>query len=81
MVSPASGATRGRSLDVERYRRACLRSADRAGLLICGDIDTALRLGGLVGPDGKKQVRHLYEMVLKRGYLTARARLGVGATK
>jgi hypothetical protein len=75
------GATRGRALDADKYRRACLRAADRAGLLICGDIDTALRLGGLTGPDGKKQVRHLYELVLKRGYLAARARLGVGAVR
>ena len=75
------GATRGRALDVERYRRASFRAADRAGLLISGDIDTALRLGGITGPDGKKQVRHLYELVLKRGYLAARARLGVGAIK
>jgi hypothetical protein len=75
------GASRGRALDADRYRRASLRAADRAGLLICGDIDTALRLGGVMGPDGKKQVRHLYELVLKRGYLAARARLGVGAVK
>ena len=75
------GASRGRTPDAERYRRACFRAADRAGLLISGDIDTALRLGGLPGPDGKQQVRHLYELVLKRGYLAARARLGVGATK
>jgi tetratricopeptide (TPR) repeat protein len=75
------GQARGRALDVERYRQACLRAADRAGLLVCGDIDTALRLGGVPGPGGARQVRHLHEMALRRGYLAARARLGVGATK
>jgi hypothetical protein len=67
--------------DVERYRQACLRAADRAGLLVCGDIDTALRLGGVPGEGGSRQVRHLHEMALRRGYLGARARLGVGAVK
>jgi hypothetical protein len=74
-------ATRGRPLDAERYRRACQRAADRAGLLICGDIDTALRLSAVVDPDGRRQARHLHELVLKRGYLAARARLGIGATR
>jgi hypothetical protein len=77
-------AVRGRILDAERYQRACQRAADRAGLLICGDIDTAVRFAGqagATGPDGKRQVRHLYEMVLKRGYLAVRTRLGVGATR
>ncbi|HWM85119.1 MAG TPA: tetratricopeptide repeat protein [Kofleriaceae bacterium] len=72
---------RGRGLDPDRYRRACLRAADRAGLLVCGDIDTALRLGGVTGPDGSRQLRHLHEMALRRGYLGTRARLGVGALK
>jgi hypothetical protein len=72
---------RGSALDPERYRRACQRAADRAGLLVCGDIDTALRLGGVVGPDGARQVRHLHELPLRRGYLAARARLGIGALK
>ena len=75
------GAARGRTLDAARYVAACQRAADRAGLLICGDVDTAVRLGGVVGPDGSKQVRHIFELVLRRGYLAARARLGVGATK
>ncbi|HTE55100.1 MAG TPA: hypothetical protein VK698_29815 [Kofleriaceae bacterium] len=75
------GAARGRGLDPERYRRACMRAADRAGLLVCGDIDTALRLGGVVGPSGERQIRHLHEMPLRRGYLAARARLSVGAVR
>jgi tetratricopeptide (TPR) repeat protein len=75
------GPARGRAIDPERYRRACMRAADRAGLLVCGDIDTALRQGGVVGHDGARQVRHLHEMVLRRGYLAARTRLGVGAVK
>ncbi|HUS67692.1 MAG TPA: hypothetical protein VMZ28_24320 [Kofleriaceae bacterium] len=75
------GPLRGRLLDTERFQRACKRAADRAGLLVCGDVDTAVRLGGVAGPDGKRQVRHLHELVLKRGYLAARGRLGIGATK
>jgi Tfp pilus assembly protein PilF len=75
------GAARGRVLDPERYRRACQRAADRAGLLVCGDIDTALRLGGVVSRGGERQVRHLHELPLRAGYLAARARLGVGAVK
>jgi hypothetical protein len=75
------GHARGRGLDPERYRRACTRAADRAGLLVCGDIDTALRLGGVVGAHGERHVRHLHEMPLRRGYFAARARLAVGAVK
>ena len=67
--------------DIERIFREEYGRAVSVLVRVCGDIDTALRLGGLVGPDGKKQVRHLHEMVLKRGYLAARARLGVGAVK
>ncbi|HKE17623.1 MAG TPA: tetratricopeptide repeat protein [Kofleriaceae bacterium] len=75
------GQARPRAILPERFRRACLRAADRAGLLVCGDIDTALRLGGVTGPDGTRKHRHLVELPLRRGYLAARARLGVGAVK
>jgi len=71
----------GQALDAGRYQRACQRAADRAGLLICGDIDTALRLGGAPGADGKKHTRHFYELALQRGYLAARAKIGIGAVK
>ena len=67
------------ALDHERYRRACRRAADRAGLLVCGDIDTAMRLA--MGQTSGRPGRHLVEMALRRGYLAARARLGVGAVK
>ncbi len=61
------------------YKLACLRAADRAGLLICGDVDTALRHSAAVAGGGDN--RHLLQMPLKRGYLATRARLGIGASK
>jgi Tfp pilus assembly protein PilF len=66
-----------RDLDPVRYRAACERAADRAGLLMCGDIATAT---GQVQARGgsERRARHLIEMALSAGYLPVRARLGVG---
>lgn len=58
----------------ERFINACQRAADRAGLLICGDIDTAIR-------HTTSDDEHLKRMPLQRGYLGTRAKLGIGATK
>lgn len=61
-----------RDLDPDRYVAACHRAADRAGLLVCGDIATAIRVAG--GPD---RARHIIDVALRDAYLDARARLGV----
>jgi tetratricopeptide (TPR) repeat protein len=61
------------ALNPERYTAMCLRAADRAGLLVCGDVATAIRMAG--GPD---RAGHLIELVLDEEYLDVRAKLGIG---
>jgi tetratricopeptide (TPR) repeat protein len=61
-------------LNPEQFSAACVRAADRAGLLICGDLDTAMRLSG-------EDKTHLLNMPLQPGYLETRAKLGIGAKK
>lgn len=58
------------------YVQTSQQAADRAGLLICGDMDTALRA---TVPDS--DTSHLFRMALSRGYLATRAKLGIGAKK
>jgi hypothetical protein len=61
-------------LNPEQFSQACQRAADRAGLLICGDVDTAIR-------HSPEDNRHLLAMPLEEGYLETRAKLGIGAKK
>ncbi len=61
-------------LKPEQFSEACVRSADRAGLLLCGDIDTAIR-------HSAEDNKHLLTMPLQPGYLETRAKLGIGAKK
>jgi tetratricopeptide (TPR) repeat protein len=65
------------NLDADNYLTACERAADRAGLLIAGDISLAERLARSLGASGS--TRHLAELVLRPGYLETRGRLGIGA--
>jgi tetratricopeptide (TPR) repeat protein len=62
------------ALSPEQFSEACVRAADRAGLLICGDLDTAIR-------HSAEDNKHLLEMPLQPGYLETRAKLGIGAKK
>ncbi len=62
-------ATIGR-LDPDAYVAACHRAADRAGLLLCGDIGVALRLAG-----GPSVAGHLVKLASSQRYLAARKKL------
>ncbi len=68
----------GRDVDPERFLSRLDRAADRAGLLVCGDIATALANAGSVDSQGRRESRHLFTCALSRDYLAARATLGVG---
>jgi len=63
-------------LDPARYRAACERAADRAGLLVAGDIPAALRLAGARG-----ETRHLVVLAASAAYVAARGRLGFHAVR
>jgi tetratricopeptide (TPR) repeat protein len=67
-----------RDIDPDRYFGALDRAADRAGLLACGDIATAISNAGAVDEQGRRVARHLIIAALSPGYLRARAALGVG---
>ena len=56
-----------------RYRAACERAGDRAGLLVCGDPGVAIELTG-----GREHAGHLVAMAVKAHFLAARAKLGMG---
>jgi tetratricopeptide (TPR) repeat protein len=60
-------------LDPATYRAACERAADRAGLLVSGDVRTALKLAG-----GAARAPHLVRLALSEAYFAVRAKLGVG---
>ncbi len=61
-------------LHAEQFSQGCQRTADRAGLLICGEIGTVIRHA----PEDNK---HLLRMPLQPAYLETRAKLGIGAKK
>ncbi|ACY16641.1 tetratricopeptide repeat protein [Haliangium ochraceum] len=67
-----------RDIDPDRYWSALDRAADRAGLLVCGDIATALSYAGATDMQNRRVTRHLTMTALSPGYLEARAALGVG---
>lgn len=58
------------------FLAACERAADRSGLLLCGDIDAALRYASQ-----QEDSSHLLRMPLQSEYLATRARLGIGVKK
>ncbi|MCP4447343.1 MAG: hypothetical protein GY811_18645 [Myxococcales bacterium] len=59
-----------------QFLQACERAADRAGLLPCGDIDSALRYASQ-----QDDQTHLLRMPLQHEYLATRAKLGIGVKK
>ncbi len=63
----------------QQYQRLCQQAADRAGLLICGDVETAIRLSPYLAENPSST--HLTTMPLLPGYGQARAKLGIGAQK
>jgi hypothetical protein len=67
-----------RDVDPDSYLDALVRSADRAGFLMCGDIATAAAHAGSMSADGRRIHRHIIETALKPSYLDARVALGVG---
>ncbi len=58
------------TLDADAYVAACHRAADRAGLLVCGDITVALQLAG-----GPGVATHLVKLASSQRYLAARKKL------
>ncbi len=67
-----------RDIDPERFFSALDRAADRAGMLVCGDIATAVANAGALDERGQRATRHLIMTALSTGYLAARDSLGVG---
>jgi hypothetical protein len=55
---------------------ACMRAADRAGLLACGDVRVALGQAG-----GPAEAPHLVRFAASRRYLAIRKRLGPQARR
>jgi len=58
------------SLDPRAYVAACQRAADRAGLLVCGDVAIAIELAG-----GPARAAHLVQLAATQRYLAARRKL------
>jgi len=71
----------GAQLDPDRLLDACQRAADRAGLLACGDVATAVRLAGAMTRDGRRVTKHVIETALSPRYLAVRAKLGAALVK
>ena len=69
MLAPMAGA----DLTPRRYRAACERAADRAGLLVSGDPAAAIAAARSRGSDGL----HVVATATSPGYLAVRARLGL----
>lgn len=63
----------------QKYQLLCQQAANRAGLLICGDIDTAMRLSSQLTVES--EANYLLSMPLLEGYTETRAKLGIGAQK
>tara|TARA_R110002073_G_scaffold225022_9_gene385475 strand:- start:5956 stop:14361 length:8406 start_codon:yes stop_codon:yes gene_type:complete len=59
-----------------RFLAACQRAADRSGLLLCGDMDSALRYAAW-----QDDQTHLLRMPLQPAYLATRAQLGIDVKK
>ena len=57
-------------LDAEAFVAGCHRAADRAGLLLCGDVTVALELAG-----GPAVASHLVKLASSQRYLAARKKL------
>jgi golgin subfamily B member 1 len=81
LVARLRGA--GGAFDIGRWAGAGALTAIRAGLLVCGDLEVALRLGGAhaaaAGIDPQQVTRDLVQWNVSDEYFTLRARLGLGA--
>jgi tetratricopeptide (TPR) repeat protein len=64
-------------LDLDRYRAACERIADRVGLALCGDAGVAAALVAARG-GGAAGAAHLARAVAHPDWPALRARLGIG---
>jgi len=75
----AAGAT----ADLARWSRGLALTAIRAGLLVCGDLEVAIRLGqanaASAGIEPEEVTRDLVEWNVSEEYFTLRAELGLGA--
>jgi tetratricopeptide (TPR) repeat protein len=69
-LNDAFAALAGQSLDARAYIAACQRAADRAGLLVCGDVTVAVELAG-----GPRQAAHLVRLAASKRYLAVRKKL------
>jgi tetratricopeptide (TPR) repeat protein len=58
------------TLDLQTYRDACDRAADRAGLIACGHVGIAIHIAG-----GADRARHLVKLASSQKYLSARRKL------
>ncbi|HEX5062152.1 MAG TPA: tetratricopeptide repeat protein [Kofleriaceae bacterium] len=58
------------ALDLQTYRDACERAADRAGMLACGHTGIAIHLAG-----GVERAAHLVRFAASQKYLAARRKL------
>jgi tetratricopeptide (TPR) repeat protein len=58
------------ALDLQTYRDACERAADRAGLIACGHTAIAIHLAG-----GASHAQHLVKLAASQKYLVARRKL------
>lgn len=69
-LSDRLAGTRSSELDAHAYRTACERAADRAGMIVCGDIATAVEAAG-----GATIGAHLVKLAASQRYLAVRKRL------
>ncbi|MFN0252988.1 MAG: tetratricopeptide repeat protein, partial [Kofleriaceae bacterium] len=69
-LSERIAGTAAADLDPHAYRAACERAADRAGMIACGDIATAVELAG-----GATIAAHLVKLAASQRYLAVRKRL------
>jgi len=58
------------ALDLQTYRAACERAADRAGMIACGHTGIAIHLAG-----GVERAGHLVRLAASQKYLAARRKL------
>ncbi len=73
-IEPALQKASLLKLDPGAYRAACERAADRAGLIVSGDVRAAVRMVG-----GAARAGHLVRLATEPRFLTVRAKLGIGA--
>jgi tetratricopeptide (TPR) repeat protein len=73
----------GGAIDVPRWARGLALTAIRTGLLVCGDLEVAIRLGQAssahAGIAPEEVTRELVEWNVSEEYFTLRAELGLGA--